>query len=65
MPSNKTSNDKPEDTGNKQADKQGSEQKATGSGGKQSDKSSEDHTSRTKAGSTDGAGGGAKQKQNH
>lgn len=49
---------------NKQSDRMSEEDMAKQRAGKE-DKSSHDHMSREKAGSHEGAGGGAKQKQNH
>ncbi|MFC5480965.1 hypothetical protein [Massilia suwonensis] len=55
---------KAKDTGSKQSDRMSEEEMAKQRAGK-ADKSSHDHMSREKAGSHEGAGGGAKQKQNH
>ncbi len=55
---------KASDNQNKQSDRMSEEDKAKQRAGKE-DKSSHDHMSREKAGSHEGAGGGAKQKQNH
>ena len=55
---------KANDTQSKQSDRMSEEDMAKQRAGK-ADKSSHDHMSREKAGSHEGAGGGAKQKQNH
>lgn len=52
-------------TQNKQSDNATTEAEANSSKQGGSDKSSKDEKSRVKAGSTEGAGGGAKQKQKH
>jgi hypothetical protein len=52
------------DKQNKQSDHQSEEDLAKERAGK-TEKSSHDHKSRAKAGTDEGAGGGAKQKQNH
>lgn len=53
------------DTQNKQSSHASEEQATKKRAGVDTDKSSHDHMSREKAGSDEGAGGGAKQKQNH
>lgn len=55
---------KSSDTGSKQSDHESEADKARHEAGK-TDHSSHDHTARKKAGKGEGAGGGAKQKQNH
>ena len=55
---------KANDNQSKQSDRMSEEDMAKQRAGKE-DKSSHDHMSREKAGSHEGAGGGAKQKQNH
>lgn len=55
---------KANDNHSKQSDRMSEEDLAKQRAGKE-DKSSHDHMSREKAGSHEGAGGGAKQKQNH
>lgn len=52
-------------TQNKQSGSPETEADAKSTTGKKDDKSSHDAKSRVKAGSTEGAGGGAKQKQKH
>lgn len=56
---------KPTDTGTQQADTHTEAEVAKEKAGQDTDKSSHDHMSREKAGKDEGAGGGAKQKQNH
>ena len=56
---------KANDTGSKQSDHMSEEELAKQRAGEKVDKSSHDHMSREKAGRHEGAGGGAKQKQNH
>lgn len=58
------SEQKSNDNQSKQSDHMSEEDLAKQRAGKQ-DKSSHDHMSREKAGSHEGAGGGAKQKQQH
>ncbi|MES2319894.1 MAG: hypothetical protein V4631_20635 [Pseudomonadota bacterium] len=53
------------DTQNKQSANPETEADLASSGKKPADKSSKDAKSRIKAGSNEGAGGGAKQKQKH
>lgn len=60
----KTSGNSSSGSQNKQSDRLSEEDKAKQAAGK-ADKSSHDHTSRVKASTGEGAGGGAKQKQNH
>ncbi|KQQ89105.1 hypothetical protein [Massilia sp. Leaf139] len=55
---------KANDTQSKQSDRMSEEDLAKQRAGKQ-DKSSHDHMSRERASTGEGAGGGAKQKQNH
>ncbi|MBD8532126.1 MULTISPECIES: hypothetical protein [unclassified Massilia] len=55
---------KANDTGSKQSDRMSEEDLAKQRAGKE-DKSSHDHMSRERASTGEGAGGGAKQKQNH
>ena len=55
---------KANDNQSKQSDHMSEEDMAKQRAGKE-DKSSHDHMSREKAGSNEGAGGGAKQKQQH
>jgi hypothetical protein len=55
---------KANDNQNKQSDRMSEEDLAKQRAGKE-DKSSHDHMSREKAGSDQGAGGGAKQEQKH
>jgi hypothetical protein len=52
-------------TQNKQSARPDTEADAASTKGKANDKSSHDAKSRVKAGSNEGAGGGAKQKQKH
>lgn len=58
------SQQKSNDSASKQSDHMSEEDLAKQRAGNQ-DKSSHDHMSREKAGSDEGAGGGAKQKQQH
>ena len=53
------------ETQNQQADTKTEADVAKENAGQNTDKSSHDHMSREKAGKHEGAGGGAKQKQNH
>ena len=56
---------KTSDNQNQQSDHKSEEDVAKEKAGVNTDKSSHEHMSRQKAGETGGAGGGAKQKQNH
>ncbi|CUI08733.1 hypothetical protein LXA47_33370 [Massilia sp. P8910] len=56
---------KSEGTQNKQSGKPETEADVNSAAGKKQDKSSHDEKSRVKAGKDEGAGGGAKQKQQH
>jgi hypothetical protein len=57
--------DKSTDTQNQQSAHESEEEAAKKRAGVNTEKSSHDHMSREKAGKDEGAGGGAKQKQNH